>query len=187
MKPKLLSSMLAGLAALGVIAGLSAPAGAGPTGYVAPHAAATAGPDAAANESVILADGRKSWNGKRWIYKNGNRGNSNGGRGWQSGNFHDGGIYRGNDYRQQKNYWKYGKGRYPKRNYRRYDNNYWGVYPGFYLGLGVPAYPYAQRRVYRLDADHVAWCYDRWRSYRASDNTYQPLRGPRRQCISPYG
>lgn len=33
---------------------------------------------------------------------------------------------------------------------------------------------------------HVSWCYDRWRSYRASDNTYQPLNGPRRQCVSPY-
>lgn len=34
---------------------------------------------------------------------------------------------------------------------------------------------------------HVQWCYDRWRSYRASDNSYQPFNGPRRQCVSPYG
>lgn len=34
---------------------------------------------------------------------------------------------------------------------------------------------------------HVQWCYDRWRSYRAYDNTYQPNNGPRRQCVSPYG
>lgn len=33
---------------------------------------------------------------------------------------------------------------------------------------------------------HVSWCYDRYRSYRASDNTFQPYQGPRRQCISPY-
>ena len=33
---------------------------------------------------------------------------------------------------------------------------------------------------------HVAWCYDRWRSYRAADNTYQPYNGPRRECRSPY-
>lgn len=33
---------------------------------------------------------------------------------------------------------------------------------------------------------HVSWCYDRYRSYRASDNTYQPYDGPRRQCYSPY-
>lgn len=34
---------------------------------------------------------------------------------------------------------------------------------------------------------HVDWCYDRYRSYRASDNTFQPYNGPRRQCNSPYG
>nr|WP_281503052.1 BA14K family protein [Ancylobacter crimeensis] len=33
---------------------------------------------------------------------------------------------------------------------------------------------------------HVAWCHNRWRSYRSSDNTFQPNNGPRRQCISPY-
>lgn len=34
---------------------------------------------------------------------------------------------------------------------------------------------------------HVQWCYDRWRSYRAWDNSYQPNNGPRRRCVSPYG
>lgn len=34
---------------------------------------------------------------------------------------------------------------------------------------------------------HVAWCYDRYRSYRASDNTFQPYGGPRQQCYSPRG
>jgi hypothetical protein len=33
---------------------------------------------------------------------------------------------------------------------------------------------------------HVRWCYDRYRSYRAYDNTFQPYNGPRRQCYSPY-
>ncbi|UDL90272.1 BA14K family protein [Mesorhizobium sp. PAMC28654] len=33
---------------------------------------------------------------------------------------------------------------------------------------------------------HVQWCYDRYRSYRASDNTFQPNNGPRQQCRSPY-
>jgi len=37
-----------------------------------------------------------------------------------------------------------------------------------------------------MSGAHVDWCYDRWRSYRASDNTYQPNNGPRRQCVSPY-
>ncbi|PND23720.1 BA14K family protein, partial [Sinorhizobium sp. M4_45] len=30
------------------------------------------------------------------------------------------------------------------------------------------------------------WCQNRWRSYRAYDNTYQPNSGPRRICVSPY-
>ncbi|RUT29418.1 BA14K family protein [Arsenicitalea aurantiaca] len=33
---------------------------------------------------------------------------------------------------------------------------------------------------------HVAWCYDRYRSYRESDNTFQPYNGPRQACRSPY-
>lgn len=41
------------------------------------------------------------------------------------------------------------------------------------------------RRHIRVDR-HVDWCYDRYRSYRASDNTYQPYQGRRRQCHSPY-
>jgi hypothetical protein len=32
----------------------------------------------------------------------------------------------------------------------------------------------------------VQWCANRWRSYRATDNTYQPSNGPRRACVSPY-
>ena len=33
---------------------------------------------------------------------------------------------------------------------------------------------------------HIDWCFDRYRSYRVRDNTYQPFNGRRRQCISPY-
>jgi hypothetical protein len=33
---------------------------------------------------------------------------------------------------------------------------------------------------------HVNWCYNQYRSYRASDNTFQPYNGPRKQCVSPY-
>ncbi|EEY07123.1 predicted protein [Brucella pinnipedialis M163/99/10] len=41
-------------------------------------------------------------------------------------------------------------------------------------------------RAYRGGNPHVRWCYNRYRSYRAYDNTYQPNYGPRRQCYSPY-
>lgn len=42
-----------------------------------------------------------------------------------------------------------------------------------------------RRRARRGDA-HEDWCYRRYRSYRAWDNTFQPYRGRRRACISPY-
>ena len=37
-----------------------------------------------------------------------------------------------------------------------------------------------------VSAAHIAWCYDRWLSYRVRDNTYQPRHGHRKQCRSPY-
>ncbi|MCJ8142005.1 BA14K family protein [Ancylobacter sp. A5.8] len=33
---------------------------------------------------------------------------------------------------------------------------------------------------------HVRWCQSQYRSYRVSDNTFQPYNGPRQQCVSPY-
>lgn len=38
-----------------------------------------------------------------------------------------------------------------------------------------------------LSQNHIAWCQNRWRSYRITDNSYQPYNGPRRVCVSPYG
>lgn len=59
------------------------------------------------------------------------------------------------------------------------DGYYDGYYPyGYY-------YPYYRTASYG-DA-HAQWCYHRYRSYRASDNTFQPYNGPRQQCISPDG
>ena len=63
-----------------------------------------------------------------------------------------------------------------------YYNNY---YDGYY---DEPIYRprVIQRRVYRAGGRHVEWCYDRYRSYRAWDNSFQPYHGPRQQCYSPY-
>ena len=99
-----------------------------------------------------------------------------------------------------------------RRYYRRhYRDNYYRPRSGIYFGLGVaPAYRYGdpyyddyygdpyysapvyrprviQRRVYRSGGSaHVQWCYNRYRSYRAWDNTFQPYHGPRQLCYSPY-
>ena len=69
------------------------------------------------------------------------------------------------------------KRRYPSR--RSYYSFSWG-WPGPYI--------YVPRYYYRpYNNAHLQWCYRRYRSYRASDNTFQPYHGPRRKCISPYG
>ncbi|MFD1199511.1 BA14K family protein [Brucella gallinifaecis] len=35
-------------------------------------------------------------------------------------------------------------------------------------------------------SNHIQWCSNHYRSYRSSDNTYQPLAGPRTGCNSPF-
>jgi len=44
----------------------------------------------------------------------------------------------------------------------------------------------ARGHAYAGSNRHLAWCYDRYRSYRLSDNSFQPYHGPRRECLSPY-
>jgi hypothetical protein len=60
--------------------------------------------------------------------------------------------------------------------------------PPPYYGPPFPG-PIYRGPVYRGShgSAHVSWCYNRYRSYRAWDNTFQPYRGPRRLCRSPYG
>lgn len=91
------------------------------------------------------------------------------------------------------------------RGYRNYHPGYrrhgdfWFPPAAFALGaivggaIAAPSYDYGpryyERRVvpsYDGGSAHVRWCYDRYRSYRASDNTFQPYHGPRQQCWSPY-
>jgi hypothetical protein len=59
-----------------------------------------------------------------------------------------------------------------------------GAIVGGLLNNSRPVY---RERVYRGGGDaHVQWCYDRYRTYRASDNTYVPRAGQRAYCNSPY-
>ena len=68
--------------------------------------------------------------------------------------------------------------------YRHY-NGYWfplaAFTAGAIIGGAVQARPSAA-----FSARHYQWCENRYRSYRASDNTFQPYNGPRQQCNSPY-
>lgn len=199
MKP-LFSSFRSGLLALGLVAGVTAPSVAGPIlqpdlGVATNTAAPTIIPvrDSWAggnNYSPQMYDWRwrrgGEWRG-RDFRRDGNRHFSrNWDRNWDGGRWNGDGDWR----------WRHRH----HRHFRGGDAAILGL--GLGLGLGsmygnyydpysYDPYPrYVQpRRIYRterLSSAHVRWCYDRYRSYRAWDNTFQPNYGPRKQCWSPY-
>ena len=91
----------------------------------------------------------------------------------------DGFYRRGNEayYNGHRGYYE------RRRGYRRY-NGAWFPLAAFATGAIIGG-AVADRPV-RYGGGHVEWCANRYRSYRAYDNTYQPYNGPRRQCNSPY-
>lgn len=148
------SRIRSGLIALGVFAGLCAPAAAMP---LAGGIRTAVSPAVAAAPADVLTVSHRRYR------------------------CYDG--YCGNRYRNDR-YWN------DDRRYRKHRRHYrGGLYVQPRLYLGVPTYRYVQPRRYygyRLSAAHVAWCYNRYISYREWDNTFQPYHGPRRQCWSPY-
>jgi hypothetical protein len=83
--------------------------------------------------------------------------------------------------------------------YRRHGGWYGGYGPGWSSGgwgrpnigivVEIPIYPRYRpvyRKAYVGGSVHHGWCAQRYRSYRAWDNTFQPYNGPRRYCISPF-
>ncbi|RVD20804.1 BA14K family protein [Mesorhizobium sp. M4B.F.Ca.ET.017.02.2.1] len=85
-------------------------------------------------------------------------------------------------------YWNGHRGyREYRRGYRRHGD-FWFPLAAFATGALITGAIVNSNRtgVYRGGDAHVQWCYDRYRSYRAWDNTFQPYNGPRQQCISPY-
>jgi len=73
--------------------------------------------------------------------------------------------------------------RYDRRYDRRHHHNNAGAIIGG-LAAGAIIGGALSAGAHRGDS-HSQWCSNRYRSYRASDNTYQPNYGPRRQCVSP--
>ena len=166
MNTRFFSHIRTGLVALGVLAGLSVPAAATPL--------------AGASRAAVAPDSQ-TWRRRR-----------------QQVSYHRCRCYDRYRWRQIRpqpvsyNYWN---------DDWRYRRHYRPVSPSrirdFIFGLGVPGFQYyapqyryyAQpRRYYRGGGTsaHVAWCYNRYRSYRQWDNTFQPYYGGRRQCWSPY-
>ncbi|MBZ9693753.1 MULTISPECIES: BA14K family protein [unclassified Mesorhizobium] len=84
-------------------------------------------------------------------------------------------------------YWNGHRGyREYRPGYRRHGD-YWFPLAAFATGALITGaiVNNENNRVYEGNS-HVQWCYDHYRSYRASDNTFQPNNGPRRECRSPY-
>lgn len=107
------------------------------------------------------------------------------------------------DVQSRKGYYRRGKDRYynghrgsrhPRPGWRRHNDAWFppaafiaGAIIGGALANQPPPPPvYRGQPAIRLSDAHVRWCYDRYRSYRATDNTFQPYNGPRRACRSPY-
>jgi len=75
--------------------------------------------------------------------------------------------------------------------YRRGHDGWWYPLAAFGLGaaiIGGMAVQQAPRPQvgYAMPPDHVRWCQMRYRSYDPYSDTFQPNRGPRRRCASPY-
>jgi len=111
--------------------------------------------------------------------------------GWRSGRHHL------PDWNNRDRDWQWRQNRdnrsHHRRHVRRGGNVTIGIWggPGYYDdGWYEPNYRYVEPapryKVIHLSAAHVDWCYRRYKTYRASDNTYKPTKHTRRQCISPY-
>jgi hypothetical protein len=102
--------------------------------------------------------------------------------GWRGRSHYDG--WRGRDWAYHNGYRGY---RYYRPGYRRY-NDFWFPAAAFIAGALITGAIANQPRTYYRGGGnaHERWCYSRYRSYRAWDNTFQPYNGPRRQCYSPY-
>ena len=73
-----------------------------------------------------------------------------------------------------------------RRGYREH-NGVWVPAGAFITGLIIGgALDNSHVGSIRGSSAHVRWCENRWRSYDAYSNTYQPNYGPRRVCVSPY-
>ncbi|TGQ69604.1 MAG: BA14K family protein [Mesorhizobium sp.] len=184
------SSVKSGLIALGILSGITAPSAAGPilqpnlsipTSAAAPAITPVRDEWAGGNDRQL----NDNWRWRRSGHWN-RGGNWNGGN-WDRGNWNRGNWNQGDSWRWRRHHYR---GRY-------HDDAAGAAILGLGLGLGLGSmynnYNYydvpAPRRYYRagrLSNAHVQWCYNRYRSYRSWDNTFQPYNGPRQQCWSPY-
>jgi hypothetical protein len=122
-------------------------------------------------------------------YGHGHHG-SNNGWAWGLGGLAAGAIIGGMLAQPYYGQGYYGQGYYGQGYYNRgyYGQGYYGsAYYGAPRYYGSTLYrPRYYRQAYYGGNGHTSWCYARYRSYRAYDDTFQPYNGPRRACVSPY-
>ena len=86
-------------------------------------------------------------------------------------------------------YYRGHRGSSQRRQGYREHNGFWfppaAFIAGAIIGGALNNQP-AVRSPIRLSGAHVQWCSERYRSYRTSDNSFQPYNGPRQSCRSPY-
>jgi len=86
------------------------------------------------------------------------------------------------DWRRDRPGWYHGhRGYRERRPGYRYYNGFWFPLAAFGAGALIGGAIQSGRPA----SGHVAWCESRYRTYRASDNTYVASGGIRRTCISP--
>jgi hypothetical protein len=72
--------------------------------------------------------------------------------------------------------------------YRRHSDGWWYPLAAFgaaaVIGNAISNQPTVIRPAF--NSRHIEWCSDRFKTYRASDNTYIPSAGYRAQCNSPF-
>ncbi|MDQ0348252.1 BA14K family protein [Ancylobacter vacuolatus] len=137
-------------------------------------------PVAAANPVAEVENVQYRPNNRR-AYRQGYRqGNRQGYRqGARRGYYRQGGYHY---YNGQRGY------NYYRPGYRQYNGWYFpaGAFAaGAILGGVLGAAANQPTQSYSGGSNHVQWCASQYRSYRASDNTFQPYNGPRQQCVSP--
>lgn len=94
--------------------------------------------------------------------------------------------------RYRDRYWHGHRGyRDYRPGYRRGDDGWWYPLAAFGLGAAIIGGLAAQQAPrpqvgVAMPVNHVRWCQARYRSYDPYSDTFQPNRGPRQRCISPY-
>ncbi|WP_081858676.1 BA14K family protein [Pseudorhizobium pelagicum] len=91
------------------------------------------------------------------------------------------------DDRRRGEYRGYRGSRERRQGYRRHSDGFWYPLAAFgaaaIIGGAIANQP---GRPQASSSRHIQWCSDRYRTYRASDNTYVPRVGVRAYCSSPY-